>query len=78
MNATLDDKVLAIVAEVNGLKRSQVTPQSTLTGDLAMDSPTLLHLLVELEAAFDVTISDRAAAELGTVGDLIEYLRGLI
>ena len=78
MTRERESRVLAIVAAVSRKDRGQVTPRSTFTGDLGMDSAASLHLLVEVEDAFRISISDAQAMQMKTVGDLLAYLRGVL
>ena len=78
MDSIIDDKVIAIIAELRGRESSELTQQLTLANDLAMDSITILQMLVEFETAFDIEISDTAVAKIKTVGELVTYVRGLI
>lgn len=53
----------------------EVTPESSLTDDLMMDSIELVELVMALEEEFDILISDEAAEKWKTAGDVAEYLR---
>jgi acyl carrier protein len=77
MDRNLESRVFKIVAEVTGKDMSQITLSTTLVGGLAIDSATGLLLLVELEDAFGVTISDKEAAGMMTVGNVVDCLRQL-
>jgi acyl carrier protein len=77
MDRDLESKVFKIVAEVTGKDISQVNPSTALVGGLGMDSAAALLLLVELEDAFGVTISDRQAGGMVTVGNVVDCLRQL-
>jgi acyl carrier protein len=78
MTIDVESKVLAIIARVTRSDLSEVTRQATLVGDLGVDSPTALLLLVELEDALGITMSDTAAAGMTTVGDILDYLEGRV
>jgi acyl carrier protein len=77
MDLDLESKVFRIVAEATGKDISQVSPATALVGGLGMDSAAGLLLLVELEDAFGVTISDKQAASMVTAGDIVDCLREL-
>jgi acyl carrier protein len=78
MDQALDAKVSGIVAEVAGRDASGLSFDTALVADLELDSLSVLQVLVELENALGVTISDRAAAGMKTIGDIAEYLRGRV
>ena len=54
-----------------------ITMDTNLIDDLGADSLDVVELIMELEDEFGVTISDEAAAELYTVGRIVEYLEKL-
>ncbi len=65
---------LDILAELSGKPPGDITPKMDLVGDLGIDSPKALQLLVELEEKLGIEISDEDAARMDTVGDIYEYL----
>lgn len=70
------DDVLAIIARVSGKAPAALAPGSDLAVDLGIDSPTALELLMALEDAFGIEISDDEAARLETVGDVVDLVVG--
>jgi len=74
----LDDKVIQIVSETIGCDVSRIGRSTALVADLGVDSAGALLLLVALEDAFDITLSDRAAAHMRTVGDIVDHLKGVV
>lgn len=67
------ETALAVLARVSGRASSEIRPEMDLVGDLGIDSPRALELLLELEEAFGVEISDQEAAGMDTVGDVLTY-----
>ena len=65
---------LDIVSEISGKDAGELLPEMELVGDLNIDSPKALQLLVDLEDKLSIEISDEAAAKLDTVGDILDYL----
>lgn len=74
----LQERIIRIVAGVARIDTSTISFDTDLVTDLGFDSASALVLLVELEEAFDMTLSDRAAANLRTVGDIVRYLDGIV
>jgi len=68
---------LGIVAKISGTDAASLRNDMDLVGDLGIDSPRALQLLVELEEALGVEISDDDAAKMDSVGDILGYLDGL-
>ena len=73
-----EERIIRIVAGVARTDTGTITLDTDLITDLGVDSASALVLLVELEDEFDVTLSDRAAANLRTVGDIVRYLDGIV
>jgi acyl carrier protein len=71
-------RVLEIVGRIAERDPKQIAREALLVADLNIDSPNALLLLVELEDAFGITMSDSAAARMRTVGDILDYLDGRI
>jgi len=67
-------KALEVIAKLSGENASSLEPGQDLVGDLGIDSPKALQLLVELEEVLGIEISDEDAARMDTVGDVLDYL----
>lgn len=68
------EKTLFIISEVAGRPVGSIHPEAELVADLGIDSPKALHLLVEIEDALGVEISDEHAAQLRTVADVLRLV----
>jgi len=78
--AAADEVVIAILKDhVPSRKVSQIpanlTDESTLMGDLGIDSVSISDAVFVIEEVFDVSIANKDLANLRTVGDLRHYLR---
>lgn len=78
MRRQAEARVLEIVGRIAERDPKQIAREALLVADLNIDSPNALLLLVELEDAFGITMSDSAAARMRTVGDILDYLDGRI
>lgn len=67
-------RALDVIARISSRPVAELTPDMELVADLEMDSAKALELLVELEDALGIEISDEDAARLNTVGDILEFL----
>lgn len=74
---TLEQEVIAIVAEQLGVDRSEVTPAKSFVEDLNADSLDLTELIMTLEEKFDVEISEDKAEKLKTVRDVIDFITSI-
>lgn len=73
----ISQKALEIVAAISGKQADELKPELDLVADLGIDSPKALQMLLDLEDALDIEISDEDAAKMDTVGDVLGYLGGL-
>ena len=64
-----------IVNEVAGIEASEVTLEKSFTGDLDVDSLTMVEVVVAAEERFSVKIPDDAVKDLSTVGDAVGYIQ---
>ena len=70
----VSDKVFEIVAERMGVKREDITEQTSFITDLGADSLDQVELIMEFEDQFDLNIPDEDAEKIGTIGDAIKYI----
>ncbi len=68
------EKVRDTLASQFELDPETITMDTNLLDDLGADSLDVVELITDLENEFGVRISDEAAAELYTVGRIVEYL----
>ena len=66
--------VLAILARETGIAVSEINETSELIGDLGIDSPLALQVLVEIEDQLDIEVNDEEVANLRTVGDILKVV----
>jgi len=58
-------------------KKIEITYETDFKKDLELDSLGNIILINEIEARFNINIDDKDIADIKTVGDIIEKLRGL-
>ena len=71
------DKVREGLAKQFELDPESITLDTNLIDDLGADSLDVVELIMSLEDEFGVTISDEDAAQLYTVGRIVDYLENL-
>ena len=71
---SVDDKVFEIVAERMGVKKEDISKETSFVTDLGADSLDQVELIMELEDHFDLNIPDEDAEKLQTIGDAIKYI----
>ena len=71
------DKVREALAKQFEMDPDSITLDTNLIDDLGADSLDVVELIMSLEDEFGVSISDEDAAQLYTVGRIVEYLENL-
>ncbi|MCL6623593.1 MAG: acyl carrier protein [Fimbriimonadales bacterium] len=69
------ERVKKVVATVAGRKEEEVTPNSSFTEDLGMDSLDVVQCVMDLEEAFSIEIPDTDVEHIRTVSDAVNYIR---
>ncbi len=70
----LAEKVKQIISEQLGIDEDDITPSASFTGDLKADSLDQVELVMALEEAFKLSISDEDAEKILKVQDAIDYV----
>ena len=70
----IEEKVKGILSELSG--EDTVKSEATLQGDLALDSLSMVTLLIQIEETFEIELdeSDMNPFELNTVSSVIELV----
>ena len=71
MDCFFEPRLRRLVAENLGVSLDDLTPDVSLTDDLAADSLDLVELAVTLEEEFGLTVPERTIAEVRTYGELV-------
>jgi acyl carrier protein len=72
--ASIEERVIDIVAEQLGVDKEKISPETSFVNDLGADSLDQVELVMELEEEFDIDIPDDAAENIQTVGQAIEFI----
>jgi len=70
----LVERVKQIISEQLGVDEADITPGATFGDDLKADSLDQVELVMALEEAFDLSISDEDAEKILKVQDAIDYV----
>jgi len=71
---SIEEKVIEIISEQLNVKLDEIKDSSELVGDLGADSLDAVEIVMEVEEAFEIEISDEDADKFKTVGDIVNYI----
>jgi len=74
-DATVADRVVAILTQRLGISPDVVTPTAELAEDLGVDSVDAVEFALALEREFNVALPDEIIADVRTVQDVVGLVR---
>lgn len=76
--ASVEERVIEIVADQLGVSKDQITRETHFVNDLGADSLDTVELVMELEEEFDINIPDDAAEKIQTVGQAVDHISAAV
>jgi acyl carrier protein len=67
-------RLRALVSDQLGVDPGEMKPEANILDDLGADSLDVVELVMAIEEAFDIEISDEDAEAMRTVGDVEKYV----
>lgn len=71
------DNLISMVIELNEISPTDIKPETEIVHDLGLDSLQVYELVIDLENAFDIRISDDELERVNTVQDVVDLIYGL-
>ncbi len=72
--ASVEERVIDIVAEQLGVEKEKISRDTHFVNDLGADSLDTVELVMELEEEFDISIPEDSAEKIQRVGEAIDYI----
>jgi acyl carrier protein len=72
---SVEEKVKNIIVDKLSVEADEVVAEASFVDDLGADSLDLVELIMAMEEAFDMEISDDQAEKLQTVQDAVNYIK---
>ena len=72
---TLEEKVIALVADSLHQDASAIKTDSSFVNDLGADSLDVFQIIMGIEEEFDIEIPNEEAEKIVTVGDAVEQIK---
>jgi acyl carrier protein len=75
MSSSIDARITALIATTLHVEEEAVGREMSIASELGADSLDVVTLILAIEDEFHVDIHDEDAAEMLTVGQLIDYVK---
>jgi acyl carrier protein len=72
--ASVEERVVDIVAEQLGVEKDKITRDTHFVNDLGADSLDTVELVMELEEEFEISIPEDAAEKIQRVGEAVDFI----
>jgi acyl carrier protein len=69
-------KLQNIVGKQLGIDPVKIKPEADFGKELGADSLDVVELVMSIEDEFDIQIEDKAASQIATVQDALDYIEG--
>ena len=74
----LSERIRDLVAEQLGVDSSELNPDANILEDLGADSLDVVEMVMAIEEAFDIEVTDEGAEAMRTVADVEAYVSDLL
>jgi acyl carrier protein len=75
---TVENAIVAIIAEISGFEENEITPEKNFFKDLEVDSIKAIEITVAIEKKFKVSVRDEDVPKITTVKEAVELVNLLL
>jgi len=68
------DRIKNVITDYVELNPDDLTAETSLRGDLGLNSFILINLITAIEDEFDIEISEKSIKDISNLGDLANYI----
>ncbi len=72
------EKIKVILSEQFDIEEEEITSEIRFREDLEADSLDLVELIMAIEDEFEIEVDDEDVDKISSVGDVVNYISGLI
>ena len=72
--ASIQERVVNIIADQLGVNQESVTEKTDIANDLGADSLDIAELMIAFEDEFDIDIVEEDAQNITTVGQVVDHI----
>jgi len=72
------ERLRDLISEKLGVEPEDITVETSFADDLEADSIALFELIMAIEEEFDIEVEDESIENISTVGDIVNYLEGIL
>jgi len=72
------ERLRDLISEKLGVEPEDITMETSFADDLEADSIALFELIMAIEEEFDIEVEDESIENISTVGDIMNYLEGIL
>ena len=78
MPVSREDEIIAIISDVSGYDKEEITPEANFFKDLEIDSIKAIEITVAIEKKFKISVRDEDVPRLTTVKDAVGLVQKLL
>jgi acyl carrier protein len=75
---TVENAIVAIIAEISGFEENEITPEKNFFKDLEVDSIKAIEITVAIEKKFKISVRDEDVPKITTVKEAVELVNLLL